>query len=119
MKQQSATFPIAGHKPTSRYLCASPDLDYFRIADNPGVDRFGQPKGVLGTIRRMKLQIVVIRQAQSSQLQGTLFPSISFMIFVTSFSSASLRRRSQSTQYRITGYCMSTQTTSNTTQALG
>src|ERR1700685_552903 len=61
----------------------------------------------------------VIRQAQSSQLQGTLFPSISFMIFSTSLSSASLRRRSQSTPYQITGYCMSTQATSTTSQTLG
>jgi hypothetical protein len=34
MKQQSATIPIAGHKPTSRYLSACPDQDYFRLADN-------------------------------------------------------------------------------------
>jgi hypothetical protein len=28
---------IGKHWPTSRYRCACPDLDYFRLADNPGV----------------------------------------------------------------------------------
>jgi hypothetical protein len=63
--------------------------------------------------------IAVIRQGQSSQLHGKLFPSISSMIFLTSFSSASLRRRSQTAPYQIIGYCMSTQTTSSAAQALG
>src|ERR1700733_6759801 len=60
-----------------------------------------------------------LRRGQSSQLQDMLFPSISSMIFFTSFSSASLRRRSQTAPYQITGYCMSAQATSTTTQALG
>lgn len=91
----------------------------FQLADNSGVDRFGQHKDVLGTIRRTRLQIAVIRQDQSSQLHDKLFPSISSMIFFTSFSSASLRRRSQAAPHQIIGYCMSTQATSTTTQALG
>ena len=33
-KRASSDQPIAGEKPTSRYLCACPDLDYFRIADS-------------------------------------------------------------------------------------
>jgi hypothetical protein len=28
---------IVSDKPTFRYLCACPDLDYFRIADKPGI----------------------------------------------------------------------------------
>jgi len=59
-----------------------------------------------------------IRQDQSSQLHGTLFSSISSRSVFTSFSSASLRRRSQAAQYQSTG-CMSTQAISNSTQSSG
>jgi len=38
VKEKTMPYPIDGDKPTSRYLCACPDLDYFRIADDASGD---------------------------------------------------------------------------------
>jgi hypothetical protein len=54
----------------------------------------------------------------STELHGAPYPFISSRIFVTSFSSVSLRRRSQAAPNHSTG-CMSTHTTSNAIQSLG
>ncbi len=64
------------------------------------------------------------RHARDTAVQlGTSFTASFFRPFhpsvLTSFSSASLRRRSQNAPYQIIGYCMSTQTTSSAAQALG
>jgi len=38
MGSSGAFLTITQHKPTSRYLCACPDLDYFRFVDHSGND---------------------------------------------------------------------------------
>jgi hypothetical protein len=35
LASQSGAIAITCYKPTSRYLCACPDLDYFGFADHP------------------------------------------------------------------------------------